>query len=120
MRFLVVDDSAVDRLLLTSLLEELGHQVDVCPNTQGVLDKIATSNYTSVFLDIVMPEQDGYKFLRALRSNPATAKQHIIFYSSKRTSLEVDYGLKRAGANDYLIKRVTRESLVQVLQKVQV
>ena len=120
MRFLVVDDSAVDRLLLTSLLEELGHQVDVYPNTQGVLDKIATSNYTSVFLDIVMPEQDGYKFLRALRSNPATAKQHIIFYSSKRTPLEVDYGLKRAGANDYLIKRVTRESLVQVLQKVQV
>lgn len=119
MRFLVIDDSAVDRHLLTSLLEELGHQADVCPNTEGVLDKIAMENYASVFLDIVMPEQDGYKFLRALRSNQATAKQHVIFCSSKKTPLEVDYGIKRAGANDYLVKPVKRESVAQVLQKVQ-
>ncbi len=118
MKFLVVEDSLVDRHLLISLLEDLGHQVDACSNTEGALDKIATGNYTSVFLDIVMPEQDGYKFLRELRSNQATAKQHVIFYSSKKTALEVNYGLKRAGANDYLVKPVTRESLIQLLQRV--
>lgn len=119
MRFLVVDDSAMDRHLLTSLLEGLGHQVDTCPNTEGALDRISTGSYATVFLDIVMPEQDGYKFLRALRSNQKTAKQHVIFCSSKKTTLEVDYGIKRAGANDYLVKPVTRESVTQVLQKVQ-
>jgi CheY-like chemotaxis protein len=118
MRFLVVEDSVVDRRLLISLLEELGHQVDACPNTEGALDKIATGDYASVFLDIVMPEQDGYKFLRELRLNQATAKQHVIFYSSKKTALEINYGLKKAGANDYLVKPVTRESLVQLLQRV--
>ncbi|MBE9171159.1 response regulator [Pleurocapsales cyanobacterium LEGE 06147] len=118
MRFLVIDDSAMDRHLLTSLLEELGHQADVCSNTEGVLDKIALENYDSVFLDIVMPEQDGYKFLRSLRTNPATAKQHVIFCSSKKTNLEIDYGLRRAGANDYLVKPVTKENVAQILQKV--
>lgn len=118
MRFLVVDDSAVDRRLLTSVLQELGHQADECPNTEGALNKIATGNYTSVFLDIVMPEQDGYKFLRELRANSVTAKQHVIICSSKKTPLEVDYGLKRAGANEYLVKPVTRESMAEVLQKV--
>jgi two-component system chemotaxis response regulator CheY len=65
-----------------------------------------------------MPTQDGYKFLRELRANPTTAGQHVIFCSSKKTSLEIDYGLKRAGANQYLVKPVTRDSLVQALQTV--
>lgn len=118
MKFLVVDDSAVDRHHLISLLEKLGHEAEACQNTAGVLEKVAKGNYAAVVLDIVMPEQDGYKFLRELRSYPATAKQHVILYSSKKTPIEINYGLKRAGANDYLTKPVTQESLEQVLQRV--
>jgi two-component system chemotaxis response regulator CheY len=118
MRFLVVDDSATDRHLLTSLLQELGHQVDVCESTAGVLDKVAAGDYNVLFLDIVMPEQDGYKFLRELRLNAQTNGQRVVFCSSKKTPLEINYGLNRAGANDYIVKPVTRESLAQVLEKV--
>jgi CheY-like chemotaxis protein len=118
MRFLVVDDSAMDRHLLTSLLQELGHQVEVCEKTEGVLDKISSNAYNALFLDIVMPEQDGYKFLRELRLNEQTSSQRVIFCSSKKTPLEINYGIKRAGADDYIVKPVTRESLAQVLEKV--
>jgi CheY-like chemotaxis protein len=119
MKFLVVDDSAVDRHLLTSLLQELGHQVDACLTPKEALEQLAGGkNYNSVFMDIVMPEQDGYKLLREVRANQKTAQQHVIFCSSKKTTLEIDYGIKRAGANDYITKPVTRESLTQVLQKV--
>ncbi|OKH18691.1 response regulator [Hydrococcus rivularis NIES-593] len=118
MRLLVVDDSAVDRRLLVSLLQELGHQVDESADTAGILNKIAQEKYATVFLDIVMPEQDGYKFLRELRSNPTTAKQHVIFCSSKKTPIEVNYGIKRAGADAYLTKPVTRESVSAVLEEV--
>ncbi len=117
MQFLVIDDSSTDRIYLVSLLEKLGHQVDAAASTEGVLERIATGSYTAVFLDIVMPDQDGYKFLRSLRSNSATADQKVIFCSSKKTPLEVDYGIKRAGADDYLTKPVSQESLQQILQK---
>lgn len=118
MRFLVVDDSAVDRYFLSSLLQEMGHQVEVFDGTIGVLEKIANEQYSSVFLDIVMPDKDGYKFLRELRLNRQTTHQHVIFCSTKATSAEVSYGLKRAGANDYLVKPVTRDRLEQILQKI--
>jgi two-component system chemotaxis response regulator CheY len=118
MRFLVVDDSSVDRKLIVSMLEELGHQVDACRDTSGVLEKIASGNYAALFLDIVMPEQDGFQFLRELRLNPATAKQYVIFCSSKKTPVEINYGIRRAGANDYLTKSVTKESLERALEKV--
>jgi twitching motility two-component system response regulator PilH len=117
MRFLIVDDSAVDRLFLKSLLEDLGHQVESFESTAGVIDQIAAGDYTAIFLDIVMPEQDGYQFLRELRFNQTTAKQHVIFYSIKKTAIEITYGIKRAGANDYLPKPTTRECLEQTLRK---
>ncbi len=118
MKFLVVDDSSVDRHNISSLLEKLGHQVTTSKDTKGVLDKIATGDYNSVILDIVMPEQDGYKFLRELRSSSAIAQQHVILCSSKKTPVEINYGIKRAGANEYLTKPVTMDSLKEVLQKI--
>jgi twitching motility two-component system response regulator PilH len=118
MQFLIVDDSAVDRRFLKTLLENLGHQVEAYESTAGIIEKIETGKYMSVFLDIVMPDQDGYKFLRELRSNRRTAHQHIIFYSSKRTSVEINYGLQRAGANDYLPKPTSRDRLEQALQRI--
>lgn len=118
MKFLVVDDSAVDRHLMVSMLEKLGHQVDICQDTNELQKKVARENYAAVILDIVMPQQDGFKCLRELRLNPTTAKQYVIFCSSKKTPLEINYGIKRAGANDYITKPVTQEILEQALQKV--
>ena len=117
MQFLVVDDSAVDRQFLSSLLEEMGHYVEAYDSTVGVVDKLSTGNYACLFLDIVMPEQDGYKFLRQIRTNQDTAGQTVVFCSSKRTPVEIKYGLRRAGANDYITKPVSRERLAEILQR---
>lgn len=119
MRFLVVDDSATDRHLLSTLLEGLGHQVDASPSPEGTIDKIASGAYAAVFLDIVLPEQDGYKFLRTLRSTQETSRQYVVFYSGKKTAIEISYGLKRAGADAYLTKPVTKDALAQVLEEIQ-
>jgi CheY-like chemotaxis protein len=118
MQVLVIDDSSVDRRLLTSLLEDLGHKVDACSTPMEAQALLSNKEYKAVFLDIVMPEQDGYKFLRELRSHEQTAKQHVIFCSSKKTPVEVNYGIKRAGADDYITKPATAESVAQALQKV--
>jgi CheY-like chemotaxis protein len=120
MRFLIIDDSSVDRHALASQLEALGHEVDRCESTTDALSIIETGKYDLVFLDVVMPEQDGYKFLRTVRMNPNTSNQYVVFYSGKKTPLEINYGILRAGANDYLSKPVSRESIEQVLAKIPV
>lgn len=117
MQFLVVDDSSVDRQFLSSILTEMGHCVEVHDSTAGVVDKLSTGKYACLFLDIVMPQQDGYKFLRELRTNQETAKQNVVFCSSKKTPVEIKYGLRRAGANDYITKPVSKERLAEVLRK---
>jgi CheY-like chemotaxis protein len=118
MRFLIIDDSSVERLALATGLETLGHQVDQFDSTIDALTTIESGIYDSVFLDVVMPEQDGYKFLRTVRLNPKTAQQHVIFCSNKNTSLEMNYGVRRAGANDYLPKPVNRDSIQKTIEKI--
>jgi CheY-like chemotaxis protein len=120
MLFAVVDDSPLDRHLLVSLLKEMGHEVDQFESSEGVENQIAKKGYTAVFLDIVMPQHDGYKVLRAIRSHPLLTTQHVIFCSSKKTSLEIKYGIQKAGADDYITKPVNRELLLDALQKASV
>lgn len=119
MRFLIVDDSPLDAHALASLLEMLGHDVDRCNSPLDAVNTIEQRKYDLIFLDVVMPEQDGYKVLRMLRLNPATTDRYIVFCSTKKTKLEIDYGIVRAGANDYLPKPVDRDSLERVLEKFQ-
>jgi CheY-like chemotaxis protein len=118
MRFLIIDDSSVDAHALTSVLQTLGHEVDRCDSATDAMTTIESGTYDVVFLDVVMPEQDGYKFLRAVRLNPKTANQYVVFCSSKKTPLEMNYGIQRAGANDYLPKPVSRESVEEILAKI--
>jgi CheY-like chemotaxis protein len=118
MHFLVIDDSSVDRHSLVSLLKGLGHGVEQCEDPNVALNMIEQGNYDLVFLDVVMPELDGYKFLRAVRLNPNTSNQYVVFCSSKKTPIEINYGINRAGANDYLPKPATKEALEQILERI--
>lgn len=117
MKFLVVDDSQVDRHLLVSLLRGMGHQVDDFHDAENILDLVEQGDYAAVILDIVMPGQDGFKVIRKLRKNPNSSQQYIILYSSKKTPVEVNYGIKKAGANDYIVKPVTKQILQQAIKK---
>ncbi len=114
---LVIDDSAVDRYSLVSLLKSLGHQVDQCDDPNNAIDLITTKDYKVIFLDVVMPDLDGYRLLRNMRLDPATKSSYVVLCSVKKTPLEINYGLERAGANDYLPKPATRESLEHVFQR---
>jgi CheY-like chemotaxis protein len=115
MRFLIIDDSDVDSHALATMLESLEHQVERIDSPHNAVSKIEAGQYDSIFLDVVMPEQDGYKLLRSIRMNAPTTNQHVIFCSSKKTKIEVDYGLKRA--NDYMTKPVSIESIQNVISR---
>jgi CheY-like chemotaxis protein len=117
MDVLVIDDSAVDRYHLVSLLKSLGHVVDQSAEPSAVMELIAKKPYEIVFLDVVMPDFDGYRLLRNIRLDPTIGNQYVVICSVKKTPLEINYGLERAGANDYLPKPATREGLEDIFQK---
>ncbi len=115
---LVVDDSAADRLLMKTLLEQHGFKVREAPNGAAALKMLETSGGVSVvLLDLLMPEMDGRETLGRLRSSVRTAGIPVVILTASDDP-DLELQLLEAGADDYLGKPVDPARLVARVRSV--
>jgi twitching motility two-component system response regulator PilH len=115
-RVLVVDDSATDRQLATSLLQKQGYSVIAAVDGEDALEKIAVEPPPLVVLDIILPGMNGYQVLRHLKSSPHTKDIKVILVSSKGQDSDRYWGLKQ-GADDYIAKPYPDDVLLSAVAK---
>ena len=100
---LVVDDDAVNRRMLTGLLEEDGHRVDTAADGRQALERLHADRFDLALLDVVMPELDGYGVLAHMKEDEALRHVPVLMI----TALD-DLGSAvrciELGADDYLVK----------------
>ena len=107
-RVLVVDDAAVNRLLIARLLAEQGHRSTAAADGQAALDLLSDPDaepFDVVLLDLVMPGLDGYATLERMKASAALAHLPVIVISAVD---ELDSVVRciELGALDYLPKPV--------------
>ena len=92
-----------------------GHRLVVQGATSGeaALAQVRQATPQAIVLDVMMPHQDGWEVLQALRQEPACATVPIIVCSVLR---EHDLALS-LGANDTLVKPVSQPALLDVLRR---
>jgi class 3 adenylate cyclase len=109
---LVVDDSAVNRLILEKLLEGLGLKVIQAENGALALELLAAEagGVDVVLLDVLMPELDGYQTLAAMKADDATRHIPVLIVSGVE---ELDSVVRciELGATDYLPKPINASIL---------
>lgn len=81
-RILVVDDRALNRDLLRSLLGHFGHHVSEAADGLEALEALGREAFDLVISDIVMPGMDGAEMVRRMRLQPSLAKVPVIFYTA--------------------------------------
>jgi CheY-like chemotaxis protein/nitrogen-specific signal transduction histidine kinase len=64
---LVVEDNAVNRMLIGAYLEEFGLTYDIIENGTEALARLAAKDYDLVLMDIVMPDLDGVETTKRIR-----------------------------------------------------
>lgn len=106
---LIVDDTAISRLILRGMLEDK-YRVTEADNGETCLAMIKDSIPDLLLLDVDMPGLTGYEVCVALRKEPATANLPIIFVSALDTVEERLAGFE-AGANEYIVKPAEPEVL---------
>jgi DNA-binding response OmpR family regulator len=99
-RILVVDDKINVRDLITDYLTEQGYQVITARDGKEALFAARHENPDLILLDIMMPEMDGYDFLRHYRRDRGTP---VIILTAKVEESDAVLGLE-LGADDYVIK----------------
>lgn len=116
-KILVVDDSATVRKVITSFLQGEGYEVVTTSDSAKVVDLIEEINPDLVISDIMMPDMDGYTFLRRIRKIKAQESLPVIMMSTKKREamedLFVSYGI-----SGYLEKPFEKEELVTLIKKV--
>ncbi|MCP4428190.1 MAG: response regulator transcription factor [Chloroflexi bacterium] len=108
---LVVDDKANVRTLLREYLTENGYRVVMAENGRAALIVARQNNPDLILLDIMMPEMDGYDFIRHYRRE---GNAPIILLTAKLEETDKVLGLE-LGADDYITKPFgMRELLARV------
>ncbi|MBW4682693.1 MAG: diguanylate cyclase [Microcoleus vaginatus WJT46-NPBG5] len=111
---LIVDDSADNLRVLSTILAEQGYKVRKVISGKLALRVVQTAPPALILLDILMPDLDGYEVCRLLKENPLTAKIPVIFISALDDVFDKVKAFD-AGAVDYIAKPFqTAEVLARV------
>jgi DNA-binding response OmpR family regulator len=105
---LVVDDKANVRTLVREYLTEEGFRVITAENGQTALYTARQEKPDLILLDIMMPEMDGFEFIRSYRKESSTP---IILLTAKLEESDKVVGLE-LGADDYVTKPFGMRELV--------
>jgi two-component system alkaline phosphatase synthesis response regulator PhoP len=105
---LVVDDKSNVRTLVRDYLAEQGFHVLVADNGQNALYEARRAKPDLILLDIMMPEMDGFEFIRTFRKESETP---VILLTAKLEESDKVIGLE-LGADDYLTKPFGMRELV--------
>jgi class 3 adenylate cyclase/ActR/RegA family two-component response regulator len=100
---LVVDDDPKNRDILSRQLLRQGHKVDTAVNGREALEKIRANNFDLVFLDIMMPEMNGFQVLQHLKGDGCLRDLPVIMISALG-EIDVVARCISMGAEDYLPK----------------
>jgi DNA-binding response OmpR family regulator len=113
-KILVVDDKANVRRLLQEYLNEQGYRVVTAENGRLALFAARQEHPDLIVLDIMMPEMDGYEFIRTYRQEANTP---IILLTAKVEETDKVIGLE-LGADDYMTKPFGPRELVARIRAV--
>ncbi len=115
-RILLVEDNAVNQLVAVALLSKVGMVVTVAGNGQEAVNKVQSSPFDLILMDIQMPVMDGYETARAIIDLLADAKPPILAMTANAMAGERERCLA-AGMQDHITKpvepRILYDALVQ-------
>jgi two-component system, OmpR family, alkaline phosphatase synthesis response regulator PhoP len=117
---LIVDDEQHIRLLIEQTLEELEDDgVDLLTATNGdeAVDVVEHHHPALVFLDVMMPQRNGFEVCRAIKHDLGLAGTYVVLLTAKGQAYDHEQG-QAAGADLYMTKPFDPDELLRRAREV--
>lgn len=108
-KVLVVEDIALNQLLMKTLLDDFGFECDITANGRIAIEKLRTKSYDIILMDLQMPEMNGFEATEYIRRKMKSAIP-IIALTADVTTVDLAK-CKLVGMNDYIAKPVDEKLL---------
>jgi PAS domain S-box-containing protein len=108
-KVLVVEDIALNQLLMKTLLDDFGFERDIAANGKIAIEKMQKKSYDIILMDLQMPEMNGFEATDYIRKT-MQSKVPIIALTADVTTVDLAK-CKAVGMNDYIAKPVDEKLL---------
>jgi signal transduction histidine kinase/ActR/RegA family two-component response regulator len=115
LRILLVDDDEMNRFFGQRILKACDVQAFVAESGEDVLQQLEEKNFDLIFMDVSMPNMDGYETTRRLRADQRFLSLPVIALTAHAIAGERERCLA-AGMDDYLTKPFEMKQLQQMIQ----
>ncbi|HEY0852705.1 MAG TPA: ATP-binding protein [Bradyrhizobium sp.] len=113
LRLLSVEDNPFGRVVLNTMLSELGHQAEFIGRGEDAPERLAQGEFDAVLMDMVLPGIDGIEAIRRIRALAPPHGHIVIIGISGRA--EDEAAARAAGADAFLLKPVSPRALATAL-----
>ncbi len=117
LEILIAEDNPINRKLILTLLRKRGYSAEAVENGKEAVEALKQAHYDMVFMDVQMPEMDGYAATRAIRnSEGAFSKIPIIAMTAHAMQGDKEKCLE-SGMDDYLTKPISATAVFETIEK---
>jgi signal transduction histidine kinase/CheY-like chemotaxis protein len=113
LRVLSVEDNPFGRVVLNTILTELGHQAEFVGRGEDAVGRIEQGGFDCVLMDVVLPGIDGVEAIRRIRKLASPLAHIPVIGVSGRS--EDEAASRAAGADAFLLKPVSPRALATAL-----
>lgn len=113
---LAVDDSYVNQEVLRSTLEPFGYRVTIAASVQEGLVLARQFSFDLILSDLHLPDQDGFMFIRSIKSDPWLCQIPFAFLSSSvwgERDRQAGLGL---GAVRFILRPIEPQQLLEEIE----
>ena len=112
---LCAEDNPYGRVVMNTILGELGHRVDFVESGEAVVRAAERGSYDAVLMDVMLSGLDGIEATRRIRTLPGKAGEVPVIGISGRTEAGHEDAARAAGMDFYFVKPVSPGKLAQAL-----
>lgn len=114
-RILLVDDDAYTLKIVSTFLQQLGHEVTQAEDGEEAVRLALQHRPELIILDVMMPKKNGFQVLEELRRFRRTQQTPVLMLSGLNQQWDRDEA-RRRGAAGYLTKPLNRAELMSCLE----
>lgn len=112
LRLLVVEDDDNARSVLAALLQDAGASVDSVSSAAEGRQRLETCRYSAIVSDLAMPQEDGYAFMRTVRTTSTTVPAVALTALTRQEDATAAFV---AGFQVFLTKPIDRDQLINAI-----
>jgi two-component system, sensor histidine kinase len=118
LKVLCAEDNPYGRVVLNTILNELGHRADFVGSSEAVVQAVASGRYDLVLMDVMLGGTNGIEATRAIRALPSSFRSVPIIGISGRAAPGDEAKGRAAGMNGYVTKPISPGMLATAIADV--